>query len=237
MTPRAARLPWVALAVSFLASGAAQCGSLSLTPVRAELKPGQRTTNFELKNPTDQAIVVQAEPRKWSQDGGRDNVVADNGLIVAPPVIKLPPQGRQVVRVALRNPQSATVEQSYRVSFREVPPETPDVSTGVRTIVELSVPVFVAPDKPISDPPSLSCHVAGSGALDITRNGPVHYRFTRLRSVGSGDQRVLHEGQVYVLAGASRRVNLPSNTTIRAGDTLAFDAGGRDAQTCTVASR
>lgn len=220
-----------ALALGALATaGSAVAGSLTLTPVQATLGTGQRSTSFDLSNPTEEPMVVQVEPRRWSQPDGRDETVPDTGLLVAPTVVRLAPHAHQVVRVALRDTTPAERERSFRVSFRELPPPAVD-GRGVRTLVEMTVPVFVAANA--AGNATLACRALPDGSLAVTRSGAQHYRFSRLRVLdAAGNARAQRDGLVYVLAGATRRVDLPAHA-LHAGDRIAFDDAGAAPESCT----
>ncbi len=93
----------------------------------------------------DREVLVQAEVMLWEQVDGEDRLTPTRDLLVSPAVFTLPPNGSQLVRVALRNPPADTTrELSYRLILQEVPqPANPDF-TGLQVTLRLSVPVFVA---------------------------------------------------------------------------------------------
>jgi fimbrial chaperone protein len=70
---------------------------------------------------------------------------ATDELIVSPPLIEIPANGEQLVRLVRRTMRPIEAEQSYRLLIDEVPmPDEPTVS-GVTLRLRYSVPVFIKP--------------------------------------------------------------------------------------------
>jgi fimbrial chaperone protein len=67
-------------------------------------------------------------------------------------VLQIPPNGQQIIRVALRRDPDPTQELTYRVIFEEVPQAAPKEFSGLRVALHLSVPIFVAPEQRKANP-------------------------------------------------------------------------------------
>ena len=78
-------------------------------------------------------------------ESGEEQLDETRELLVTPPVLQIPANSEQVVRVALRRDPDPARELSYRVIFEEVPQAAPDNAVGLRVALRLSVPIFVAP--------------------------------------------------------------------------------------------
>jgi fimbrial chaperone protein len=119
-------------------------GTFSISPVRLDLSAATRTAALTVRN-EDREVLVQAELMLWEQVDGEDRLTPTRDLLVSPAVFTLPPNGAQLVRVALRSPPPATRELSYRLILQEVPPAAKPGFTGLQVTLRLSLPVFVAP--------------------------------------------------------------------------------------------
>ena len=105
----------------------AHAGSFSISPIRLDLVRWPRTAALTVRNDEREALV-QAEVMLWEQVDGEDRLTPTRDLLVSPAVFTLPPNGSQLVRVALRSlPADVTRELSYRLILQEVPqPASPD---------------------------------------------------------------------------------------------------------------
>ncbi len=96
-------------------------------------------------NADDSPVVVQIRVVRWSQKGGAEQLEDTRELLATPPVLQIPANSQQIIRVALRREPDSAQELSYRVIFEEVPQAAPKDFTGLRVALRLSIPVFVAP--------------------------------------------------------------------------------------------
>ena len=132
----------------FAAAGTAAAGTFSIAPVRIELAGAQRTAVLTVHNDDAAPLVVQVSVLNWAQAVGEENYGATRDLLATPPVFTLPPNGEQIVRVALRRDPDATRELDYRLLLAEVPQPIDKNFTGLRVALRLSIPVFVKAARP-----------------------------------------------------------------------------------------
>src|SRR6185436_10193437 len=98
-----------------LPSMPAHAGSFSISPIRLDLSAGAKTAALTVRNDA-QEVLVQAEMMLWEQVDGEDRLTPTRDLLVSPAVFTLPPNGSQLVRVALRHvPADVTRELAYRL--------------------------------------------------------------------------------------------------------------------------
>jgi fimbrial chaperone protein len=95
----AAALAATGLAWLPLPAGAA---AFSVTPIRIYMQPRDRAVAITIVNEGDTEVALQAELNNWSQKAdGTDELTPTEDLILSPPILKLAPKARQVVRLAL----------------------------------------------------------------------------------------------------------------------------------------
>jgi fimbrial chaperone protein len=135
------------LAALLIAAAAAPAGAstFNISPIRAELTAAHRTEALTIVNADDSPVVVQIRVVRWSQQGGAEQLEDTRELLATPPVLQIPANGQQIIRVALRREPDAAQELTYRVIFEEVPQAAPKDFVGLRVALRLSIPVFIAP--------------------------------------------------------------------------------------------
>src|SRR5262245_11698963 len=231
------RAGWLLLLLMITGLQPALAGVFSVTPVRIYMTPRDRAVAVTITNEGDEPIVLQADVFIWAQKADRsDERTPAEDLIVAPPILKVPANGRQVVRLARLKPADAVRQLTYRMILREVPEATGSKDKVQLAIaLALSMPVFITP--PIAKA-EMACDasVANGGDLDVAcaNTGSA---YTQLRQVvvnRKGGERVLgqFEGGVYVLPGAKNivpvHIERPGATTPLSGAlqlSVTFDDG------------
>jgi fimbrial chaperone protein len=224
-------LPAVAAGILSLWQPLAQAGVFSVTPVRIHMGPRDRAVAVTVTNEGNTELVLQADLSTWSQTAeGLDQMTPTEDLILAPPILKLAPNARQVVRLALLKPADASRQSIYRLVMREVP-EVQAARSGIQVPIALaiSMPVFVTP---VMARRELNCSVIRKdpATLDaMCSNTGTAYAQVREASVKRGDQMLARfEGGTYILPGASRASPMKTTSSVAAGPAqlhIAFDDG------------
>lgn len=126
----------------------AAAGPFSISPVRIYMAQRERATAITVTNEGDEPLVMQADIYDWKQKAnGEDELVLTEDMIVSPPIIKVAPKSRQVVRLAMLRPRPAGEQLTYRLIVREIPEARP-ATTNVQLQIALafSMPVFITPN-------------------------------------------------------------------------------------------
>jgi fimbrial chaperone protein len=222
------------------ASLPAVAGVFSVTPVRLYLNPRDRAIAVTVTNEGDTAVVLQADLNLWTQKpDGTDELVLTEDLILAPPILKLAPKAKQVVRLALLKPADPTRQTTYRMIIREVPEaqNSPD-RVQLPIALALSMPVFVTPPNVRRAVDCSLQQVEPAGASVQCRNTGNAYAQVREASVRRGAQVLARfEGGHYILPGAAKSIALKSEQTLSPGAAelaVTFDDGQSIAQPITL---
>ena len=138
-------LPWLIVAGSL--ATAANAGQFSVSPVRIYMGPQDRATAITVVNEGNEELVMQADVFAWKQKpGGEDDLELSEDLFLAPPIIKLAPNARQVVRLAMVKPSRSHEQVTYRMIVREVTEARPrEKGVDVSIALAFSLPVFITP--------------------------------------------------------------------------------------------
>ncbi len=190
----------------------AWAGVFSVSPVRIYMAPKDRAVAVTIINDGDQELVMQADLFLWRQKpGGEEDLTLTEDMFLSPPIIKLAPKSRQVVRLA-RLSNAVPIEQlTYRMIVREVPEaRPPSLDAQVQIALAFSMPVFISPpgakgkldckvERASADTVKAVCENSGSGyshptALLLTNN--------------VGDKLVSRDSGGYLLPGIKRSFDM-----------------------------
>lgn len=203
-------------------------GSFSVMPVRMFLGPKDRAIAITLENDGDTEVVLQTEVMRWTQDAnGVDILDPSDDVVVAPPIIKLAPKAKQVVRLAVVTPRDPGRQMTYRLFVREVPEVQAAKEKTLQQPIALvlSLPVFLQPAQVKRDLACEAGKAASRQAADIVcRNSGNTYAQIREVELRRGDKLLSKfEGSTYILPGVRRTISLKSD----AGDISAGSADVR----------
>jgi fimbrial chaperone protein len=137
----------IGLLVAAIAAPAMAAGQFSVTPVRIFMNPKDRAMAVTVTNEGDEELVMQADIYTWKQKpGGEDDLTLSEDLFLSPPIIKLAPKSRQVVRLAMLRPPMSGSQLTYRMIVREIPEaKQAKKSVELQVAVAFSMPVFITP--------------------------------------------------------------------------------------------
>ena len=209
-------LLWSALWPCLLAPAGAAAASLSVAPLRIALTPERPVASLTMGNGEDTEVAVQAEVLAWSQRDGHDVYEPTRDVLVNPAIFRIPPGGRQIVRLGLQVPAEAR-ERSFRIFLRQLPrdqalPLNGAAGATVQTLLRIGVPVFVPPTQPRRALQwSLQAGRAGGAAyrLVLDNQGSEHIQLTQLVVRREDGTELLRKSlSHYALAGQSAAVAL-----------------------------
>jgi fimbrial chaperone protein len=225
------------LAVAILARApAAQAAALSVEPLRLELDPAARATAITVRNDEPTPVVIQARVLAWSQPDGKDRLEETRD----PAIVEIPAKGFQVLRLGRRAGARGPAEATYRVLLKEILPDAPAGSVGVRMAMELSLPLFVS--APEATPARLAWTAeVGPDSVRMTAHNAGGQR-ARLSSAelldAQGRSVGRWSGVTYLLAGATRSFRFRSDATLTAGSPvtllLATESGKEEVRATLV---
>jgi fimbrial chaperone protein len=224
------KLLLAAFGLAFAASHLAHAGSFTVTPVRIFLQPTEKAVSLTVVNEGDKPLVLQTEIFQWAQNAsGADQLTESEDLIVAPPIVRLAPNARQVIRLARLGAADPNRQLTYRVIVREVPELTqaPAGQIQLPVAIAFSLPIFVTPP---TAKRRLDCELArGTGSalkLQCSNVGTAYAQLRTITLLQGMDEVHRVEGGVYVLPGANREIELTPTKPLPEGPTkvmLQFD--------------
>lgn len=231
--------------------------SVLIWPIDPVLESEQRASALWLENRGDQPSLLQIRIFGWSQKDYQDLYSEQQEVIGSPPMARIEPGQKQLVRLTrLRTPDAGS-EHAYRIILDEIPlPEamaqSAEDSKAVKFQMRYSVPLFsygqglwLKPDAKLkrapdsAGQPQLRWRVVSSSGrqfLEIGNNGPVHARLTEAAFIRPGQSTVISDGLLgYVLAHSVMRWPLPN--AVPAGSDLRITINGAKSATTLSASQ
>ncbi len=204
---RAAAAAFAAFAAfAVVASGQAAADSLEVSPTRLSLDT-HRAGVLNVVNRGDEPITAQVEAFDWRQEGGTDRLDPSQTLQVSPPIVRLAPGQKQIVRVRVTSNVESGSEQAFRLVASELPNPTSKRAGTVSVLLQFKIPVFVGAT--VRTPRRLiwTANPAGNDlALRVSNGGVSHVKLTGLHVLSSDGQNLTIEPEsfFYVLAGGTR---------------------------------
>jgi len=202
----------LALALWLGTATAATPDELRIEPVSLTLQPGQSAATLWLGNGGAAPLHAQVRVFAWSQADGGEVLSPTRELAVSPPLVQVPAQGRQLVRVVrIAGDDAPPAEAAYRLIVDQLPGGDPAAH-----LLRYSIPVFAAPARPPAGP-RLSARieedVTGRRLLRLENSGDRHARVADLAFVGTGGQVHVVAPNLagYVLAGSYKHWPLPAD--------------------------
>ncbi len=191
--------------------------SLMIWPIDPAINPDEKASELWLENRGNATTMMQVRIFSWLQVGGQEQYQTQQQVVASPPMVRLEPGQKQLVRLIKQGAPQAGREMSYRVVLDEIPtPRTPgENQAGLTFQMRYSVPLFVYGSGVTSDSakPQLSWQQVDSGGkrwLELTNRGNGH---ARLSNVTIGGRRLGNGLFGYVLANSSNRWPLTSSVS------------------------
>ncbi|KLJ01599.1 molecular chaperone [Luteimonas sp. FCS-9] len=230
MPPLPGRLPpfahvrrWLLAAGLALATTAAPAAnSLLIWPVNPTIRHGEQATALWIENQGRTTAHLQLRVFEWHQVDGEDDYRPQQDVVGSPPMTRIAPGQRQLVRLTRTTPTPVARELAYRIVVDEIPVQAAEEApagtpVGVRFQFRYSIPLFVRGEAAGRDGPQLAWELQqrDSGTFLVVHNrGPRHARLTGLGFRRPGGAHVpLENAQLgYVLAGSFARWPLANAT-------------------------
>jgi fimbrial chaperone protein len=175
--------------------------AVQITPIRVNLSPQTPIATLNLVNKASTPIMLETQTAHWTQKGGDDVYEPSQALIVSPPIISLEPGKAQLIRVALRNKNSAkTEEDAFRIFIQEIPKYHPSHTPGVDFALRFGVPAFIAPLDPIKHNLQWQTKRLAKGELQLRliNVSQGHIQLTHIKLLDPKTQKTLLSENIFI---------------------------------------
>lgn len=187
-------------------------GQFTVTPVRIYMTAKDRAVAVTITNEGDEELLMQADLFLWKQKpDGQDDLTLTEDMFLSPPIIKLAPKARQVVRLARIRVVNATEQLTYRMILREVPEAKPAKdSVQIQIALAFNLPVFITPPGAKAKLDCTMERVAANTVKAVCENtGAAHAHPTAfLLTSATGEKIASQDTGGYILQGIKRSFNI-----------------------------
>lgn len=226
---------YVLLAMLLVVGKTQAASSILIWPIDPVLEADQQASALWLENRGNEPVNLQVRVFGWSQSEFAEQYQNQRDVIGSPPVARMEPGEKQLVRLTRTREMPVGTEQAYRIIIDEIPaakrPDTDgQASAAIQFQMRYSIPLFAYGtglwskedlNRP-RDPkgvgtPDLSWRKVNEGGrayLEIRNRGAIHARLTDVKIELGGQYHAVNEGLLgYVLPGATMRWPLPEQLT------------------------
>ncbi len=211
-----ARIPAAMLAMAGLAAST-EAAQIHVRPVLVELQAPASAATLTLNNRGKGLVTAQVRVFRWTQVNGKDRLTPTRDVVASPPLLRMPANRDNVVRIVRVTKRPVKGEESYRLIVDQIP-DKKKKGTGVVFAVRYSIPVFFY--EPGASKPKLSWKAAKRGRkiiLTAHNSGARHERIAKLKITStSGKTQLLSRGLAgYVLGKSTRTWSKPARISLR----------------------
>jgi fimbrial chaperone protein len=228
-----------AAALALALAGNCAAGTFSVTPVRIYMNTKDRAVAVTITNDGDEPVALQAELFSWNQKpDGADDLQLTDDLILSPPIIRLAPNAKQVVRLARAKPVPIDRQLTYRMVMRQVPEAVQrQENIQVPIALALSMPVFITPPAARAKMACQGERVEGDLLRVRCTNSGNAYTQVRQMVLRQGD-RIFgrFEGGEYILPGAKKTLTIKTESALppRLELVVTYDDGRSEVFSVTI---
>jgi fimbrial chaperone protein len=189
---------------------AAKASVLNVSPTRLFISPSSQVEVIRLKNSGDEKALVEVEIFAWTDSEDGNALEPTEDFLIAPPIFEVLPETTQTLRLVPRIRDELDAERMYRVVISEVPSDVgPD--NGVGFAVEMSLPIFMAPEGAGPKPEwALAWKDVATPELRVINNGDAHMRVRSFEIMDDVSDKAIFSSDhaAYVLPGLEQAWSL-----------------------------
>lgn len=208
-------LAFAVLCVIFPGHGWA--ASFSVNPVLFTLTAKRGATSMQIVNHDQGTIRLQVRALAWGTDGREETLVDTDDIVLNPPYAKLEPGQSQIIRFGLRKPHQPEIERGYRLIIEEIA-DTTSPAVGIRTLLRVSVPVFIEAAQAREQVVWSALKQDGTVVLTAANRGTVHSKVLKARlatgECGRTAVPTFDVGPSYILPGQTKRWDVSSDKAV-----------------------
>lgn len=226
----------IGLRLAAMSVPAVAAASMLIWPINPTIPPDRSAAALWLENRGREPAVMQVRVLRWTQKDGDDRYDDQMAVLASPPIMRIMPGTRQLVRLTTAPGSRDAGEAAYRVIIDEVPTAPATAAdkadaavaphpAAIRFQMRYSIPLFLYGDamrmapgaQGATDAPDLRCSLVMEGGAKVIRFanlGRVHARLTDMRLEEQAGTTDLKNGALaYILPGSMESWALPAGAT------------------------
>jgi P pilus assembly chaperone PapD len=209
------------LALSLIASFPAVAGEVNISKLRLDLTDGKQSEYLTLKNdsPTEKS-AFSISIKNWKQQSNINNPIDEKNaspenilndtedLAVFPKTIVVEPNQEKIIRVLIKNRNSALGNYSYRLFINQLQIQDETKPNMLSWKFNLSVPIFVAQKAEIgiNNTPFEANYTRKDNLITFVNKSNYHFQIKKIKS-NVGEQSM----NFYVLPNMTQKLSVLPN--------------------------
>jgi fimbrial chaperone protein len=215
------------LAASFLAISAASSDatSLAVSPITVEVTAPGSTSRVTLENGGTEVLAAQVRIFKWVQKNGKDELVATRDVVASPPIVKIQPGSKNVVRLVRTSKSPVVTEETYRLLVSEVPTPEQAAKRSISLAIQHSIPVFFVPGRGAAQLSWNARLVKGKLIVEAANAGTRRAKLFGMSVVLPGGKQIeIAEGLAGYVLPDSRKIWIARSGNLKSGSQISINA-------------
>lgn len=208
----------LAAAFGLALMGQVEAGKLQIAPVSIDVPAPGAASSVTLTNTGRTVMAVQARIFRWSQGKRGERFHNTKNVVVSPPIVKLRPGKKAVVRIVRLSKKPVNTEENYRLLIDEIPSKARTNRSTVRMVMRYSLPVFFGPGEYAKPKTAWNVYQRGGKLIVAGANyGQTRLKLSQMRVV-DGRGRAVDFGKGlngYVLSQSSKTFYTNSGSRLR----------------------
>ncbi|MBV9576748.1 MAG: molecular chaperone [Gammaproteobacteria bacterium] len=137
----------IAFMMFYLFMTQAEANLINFSSVLLTLTSQEPMAVLEVRNLSDDKVVMQADTVAWSQEANEMVTSPTEDVLVSPPIFELEGKHTQLLRIAWLKDQPLASQLTYRILLREISDAAPMLSQqkGLKINLLVSIPIFIQP--------------------------------------------------------------------------------------------
>jgi len=205
--------------------------ALQVAPVLVDVPAPGAASKLTLKNNGSEQLKAQIRIFKWVQRNGKDELIPTRDVVASPPLVKISPNGSNIVRIVRVSKNPIKGEEAYRLIVDQLPDRKKSSGIAVKLQMRYSIPVFFGTNS--SAEPKLAWTVKANGSNLIVQNtGPRRVRVSELTIKNARGERIGSKNGLvgYVLSNSMASFKIGMAKKAKKGSQVLITANGQNQQ-------
>ncbi len=159
--------------------------NFSVNPIRIFFNGENKTDVLTITNESNENVTLQIKAVTWTHDEeGKGIYSPTEDIIFFPKIVTIKADEQKIIRLGIRMPQGKE-EKTYRLFLEEIPSPGTTETTAVKLIMNIGVPIFIAPLKTEAKGSIEKMELSkGSLNIGVKNNGNVHFILQSIKVAG-----------------------------------------------------
>lgn len=184
-------------------------GGIETSPVHLHLSSQEKVAVLRVKNTNPKPMTFQVQTYKWNQNSQK----LTDKIIITPQIFTVKPDATQIVRFGFYKLEESKLQQTYRVSLKQLPFKEKDSKSNfsIKVLLDISIPLTVAPKgNEIKTFEAGLSKENGNIYFKVHNTGNVYMYFNSVTFEANGKSLKLDTHYNHVLAQQKNEWKLPS---------------------------